>query len=532
MGVNDTWGEVVRGSVKMVFVLCYIAFMWASIHHVAVYFNNFEQGNGDMFGSYALAGAFDITALVTTIGVMFFRKSMPLWVLWIVWIFILAIAAYSFFINWEYASHYQNMDLIMQPTGATTPVYDQQGVLHYVPVMRANTGLLWINPILASGFTIFSLIYSIIAEFFGTKPPTTEELLAKKAYLEETSSLLSEIQKLEGQKSKHPSWVQRAKGLAQEVKDGAQELAGERKEKKDPQTVALKKVIDFYRQTPQLLIDEKHAASTELMIKKMLKLRKIDEAKAWRIQAAEMLKLEQAKTPVEKPKTEEVHREDQPAKMENAASDQADKNTEPIEVNMPKPGQTKTANLDEQNCVASPASTPDKTESKTSQWETKKQASQSGKNSAQGKGDEARLALAPDTLIVIKRYPAVYTSWLSQGVKSVTIDEIVTVTKQPKRRVQYQVGRALKTTTRNEGKILVASIIDWLKTAPIPEQNAGLGEGSSTGKTAELPTTGDLSKGQGNEAEKASQSDSQNGHKNGHAQGETPLDLPELEVVG
>lgn len=303
MGVNDTWGEVVRGSVKMVFVLCYIAFMWASIHHVAVYFNNFEQGNGDMFGSYALAGAFDITALVTTIGVMFFRKSMPLWVLWIVWIFILAIAAYSFFINWEYASHYQNMDLIMQPTGATTPVYDQQGVLHYVPAMRANTGLLWINPILASGFTIFSLIYSIIAEFFGTKPPTAEELLAKKAYLEETSSLLSEIQKLEGQKSKHPSWVQRAKGLAQEVKDGAQEIVGEKKQKKDPQMMKLEKVVSFYRNTPHLLTEEEHVPSTELMIKDMLKLRKVEQAHAWRVQAAEMLRLEQAKVTVQEPVT-------------------------------------------------------------------------------------------------------------------------------------------------------------------------------------------------------------------------------------
>jgi len=80
-------------------------------------------------------------------------------------------------------------------------------------------------------------------------------------------------------------------------------------------------------------------------------------------------------------------------------------------------------------------------------------------------------------------------------------------------------------------RILIDSVIVWLKTAPIPEQNAGLGEASSTGKTAELPTTGDLSKGQENEAEKASQSDSQNGRRNGHAQGGSSLDLPELEVA-
>jgi hypothetical protein len=136
-----------------------MAFMWASIHHVATFFNTFEADNGDWWGSYSLAGALDITALVTTMGVMFFCKSMPTWVLWIVWIFIVVIAAYSYFINWEDASHYQNMALLLEPTGQRTPIYDTHGVLQDVPVMQVNTGLLWVGPFLASGFTIFSLIY-------------------------------------------------------------------------------------------------------------------------------------------------------------------------------------------------------------------------------------------------------------------------------------------------------------------------------------------------------------------------------------
>src|SRR5215469_1973774 len=213
----------VRGLVKTIFVLCYIAFMWASIHHVAAFFNDFEADNGNTWGSYLLAGAFDITALVTTIGVMFFRKSMPGWVFWIVWTFIVTIAGYSFFINWEYASHYQNMALLLQPTGETTPVYDAQGVLHYVPVMRVNTSLLGVNPILASGFTIFSLIYSVIAEFFGTKAPTVEELRAKKKYLEETGSIMEEIRKLEG-KHKETSLIERLKKTAIEAKTAAKEI--------------------------------------------------------------------------------------------------------------------------------------------------------------------------------------------------------------------------------------------------------------------------------------------------------------------
>jgi hypothetical protein len=213
----------VRGLVKTIFVLCYMAFMWASIHHVAAFFNAFEADNSNTWGSYLLAGAFDITALVTTIGVMFFRKSMPGWVFWIVWAFILAIAGYSFFINWEYASHYQNMTLLLEPTGGTTAVYDAHGVLHYVPVMQVNTRLLWVNPILASGFTIFSLIYSVIAEFFGTKAPTVEELRAKKKYLEETVGVVADIRNLE-EKNKGTSLLDRVKKGALEVKSAVQEV--------------------------------------------------------------------------------------------------------------------------------------------------------------------------------------------------------------------------------------------------------------------------------------------------------------------
>ncbi len=233
MQATDTWAaKGVRGLVKTIFIGCYLAFMWASIHHVAAFFNDFEADSSNSWGSYLLAGAFDITALVTTIGVMFFRKSMPAWVFWIVWTFIIAIAGYSFFINWEYASHYQNLTLLLQPTGATTAVYDRYGVLHYVPVMQVNTRLLWMNPILASGFTIFSLIYSVIAEFFGTKAPTVEELLAKKTYLEETASVVAAIRTLE-EKHRKPSLIQRAKEAAKEVRIAVKEVRANAGETED-----------------------------------------------------------------------------------------------------------------------------------------------------------------------------------------------------------------------------------------------------------------------------------------------------------
>jgi hypothetical protein len=222
---NETQGaKFVRGLVKAVFIGCYAAFMWASIHHVAAFFDNFEQnGASDAFGSYLLAGAIDITALVTTIGVMFFRKSMPRKIQAILWVFIVGLAIYSFFINWEYASHFQNSQLILQPTGQTTPVYDIQGTLHYVPVMVANTWLLYVNPALASCFTIFALIYSVVGEFFGAKAPTAEELQARKKYLEDTAEVLETIRNLEA-KGKKPGIIQRVKASALEIKDVVKEV--------------------------------------------------------------------------------------------------------------------------------------------------------------------------------------------------------------------------------------------------------------------------------------------------------------------
>lgn len=84
---------------------------------------------------------------------------------------------------------------------------------------------------------------------------------------------------------------------------------------------------------------------------------------------------------------------------------------------------------------------------------------------------------------VVKRYPKVQSEWLAQERKSVTIDEIVEVTKHSKRRLLAQVGKAFKTTPRNPEKILIGSVLEWLKTAPIPEQNAGLASAFPTEKT-------------------------------------------------
>jgi hypothetical protein len=65
------------------------------------------------------------------------------------------------------------------------------------------------------GIRLYHLLLDllVIAEFFGTKAPTVEELQAKEKYLEETADVLEDIRQLE-EKHRKPSLIQRAKEAA------------------------------------------------------------------------------------------------------------------------------------------------------------------------------------------------------------------------------------------------------------------------------------------------------------------------------
>src|SRR5215469_3335161 len=94
---------IFRGVIRFVFLFAYGAFLYASIRHVATFFHNFEPDGNDWTSSYTLAVSIDVTALVLTIGVMFLRKSMPRPTFSLVWFFIIALTAFSWLVNWEYA---------------------------------------------------------------------------------------------------------------------------------------------------------------------------------------------------------------------------------------------------------------------------------------------------------------------------------------------------------------------------------------------------------------------------------------------
>lgn len=259
---------IFRGVIRFVFLFAYGAFLWASIHHVATFFHNFEPGGNDWTGSYTLAISIDATALVLTIGVMFFRKSMPGLALGVVWFFIVALTAFSWLVNWEYAMRYQSNDL-------TTD--------HMLKLL---------NPILASSFAFLNLAYSVVAEFFNTKKQTAEDLAQEADQLE---ALATEQNRLEAAKArvKKPSLIQRAKELALEAKTAAQEVIGEHDEHEDASVLLqealpekLEQTLHFLAEHPELV--NNWVAGSDEQLAGYLGLRREASARFWRLKAMEL----------------------------------------------------------------------------------------------------------------------------------------------------------------------------------------------------------------------------------------------------
>jgi hypothetical protein len=176
--------------IRIVFLFAYAAFLYASLHHVAYFYHSFEQDGNNWLGSYALAIAIDVTALVLMIGVMFFHKGMPLSALIGTWFFIFCLTGFSWVINWEYAVQFQSTGL------------DKVGSMY------------WINPIMASAFAFLNLAYSVVAGFFNSEPESIEELQQKRDTLKQISILKQEIATLKNQHNS--SWIS---GKVQMFKD-------------------------------------------------------------------------------------------------------------------------------------------------------------------------------------------------------------------------------------------------------------------------------------------------------------------------
>jgi hypothetical protein len=266
-----SWEGIFRIFIRIVFLFAYGAFLSASIRHIATFFHNFEPGGNDWTGSYTLAISIDATALVLTIGVMFFRKSMPGFALFVIWFFIVALTAFSWLVNWEYAMRYQSTDLTTDPL------------------------LKLLNPILASSFAFLNLAYSVVAEFFNTRKQTAENLAQEADRLE---ALVTEQNRLEAAKArvKKPSLIQRAKEIALEAKTAAQEVMGERDEHKEheeasappqePLPEKLEQTLRFLAAHPELT--DHWVTGSDEALAAYLGLGRAASARFWRLKALEV----------------------------------------------------------------------------------------------------------------------------------------------------------------------------------------------------------------------------------------------------
>ncbi|TMC21689.1 MAG: hypothetical protein E6J34_08915 [Chloroflexi bacterium] len=73
-----------------------------------------------------------------------------------------------------------------------------------------------------------------------------------------------------------------------------------------------------------------------------------------------------------------------------------------------------------------------------------------------------------EVMEVVKRYPKVAAEWLEKGTKSASLDEIAEVTGHSRRQLSQA---SFQHATRNKDLILIASVFEWLKTAPLPENS-------------------------------------------------------------
>lgn len=190
------------GMIRVVFLFAFGAFLSASLPHIATFFHNFEPDNASWISSYALAVSIDATALILTIGVMFFRRNMPRYALVFVWFFIISLTAFSWLVNWEYAMRFQSNDLTVNPT------------------------LQLINPILASSFAFLNLAYSLVSEFFSARLETAAELEAEAKRLESLIDVQHRLT-LAREQLKKPSLIQRVKETAKEAISAANEIRNE-----------------------------------------------------------------------------------------------------------------------------------------------------------------------------------------------------------------------------------------------------------------------------------------------------------------
>lgn len=269
-----------KTAMQIFFWFTFAAFLTPSIPHLAYFFHSFEpvtRGAENIWWwgvCYAIAISIDGTIiwLCRTVAVAQREHSTSKGYVGGIWAFILFLTVFSWILNWHYARH----NLNVASTDLSGPIAE-----HIFGLSLQD-----LDPILASMFPLLAIMFTLMADrVLGEKVQQEQKKsLAELAQEAQEAKQRAELERqiLEAQNFALP---QSARGLIHMVKDARNELRGE---KKDKQTEQLERVLQFFRDTPELLADE-HAATTEMMIKDILQIRRSEIARMWRLKAARIL---------------------------------------------------------------------------------------------------------------------------------------------------------------------------------------------------------------------------------------------------
>lgn len=153
------------------FWFAYASFLLASIPHVAYFFRAFETHNDgqDLISwivAYVIALSIDVTVFLLSVSVAnMHRAHKSTGLILSVWAMIVALTAFSWFMNYKYAAHFASTTML-SPTPLTIPW------LGTIPD---------VNPLLASMFQVLAVAYTWIADKIVSdeKPKTATELKAE-----------------------------------------------------------------------------------------------------------------------------------------------------------------------------------------------------------------------------------------------------------------------------------------------------------------------------------------------------------------
>jgi hypothetical protein len=272
----STFKAMLDGLGRALFWFAFAAFMLAAIPHTAYFFRAWEPGvaptdsQGGLFYwgvAYAIAVSVDGMVIYLTRALTVLNKqSGKRFAKGVAWLGIGLLSLLSWFVNWQYAVEFRSAML---------------GRVLALPVGPWRLGD--IDPVLASMFQALIIFYAFISDKIHEEPAKAQEedlaiLRQRAAEAEERARLAAGITAARQQQQ-----AERARSLLRLGKS----VLGELRQTVTEEEV-LEDVLQFFREMPHLL-EEKHTALAETLLRQRLKLRKREEAQLWRMRAVSIL---------------------------------------------------------------------------------------------------------------------------------------------------------------------------------------------------------------------------------------------------